>query len=102
MDVIASTAFGMDINSQKDTENEFVKKGKLVASNALFANPFVIIGSKKVFTLRLQVICLDARQVFIFYQNWNMCLLWFSLRSDVLFKYLHWYYKKNSKPFTKF
>ena len=43
LDVIASTAFGMDINSQKDPDNEFVKKAKLFASLS-FTTPLAVLG----------------------------------------------------------
>ena len=45
MDVIASTAFGVDVNSQKDPNNEFVKNAKIVFSNFL-TSPLALIGSK--------------------------------------------------------
>ena len=49
MDVIASTSFGVDINSQRDSNNEFVKNAKIVMRSAETTSPLLLIGSKKVF-----------------------------------------------------
>ena len=46
MDVVASTSFGMDINSQKDEDNEFVKKSEELTSNAAFNSLFTFIVGK--------------------------------------------------------
>ena len=45
MDVIASTAFGIRVNSQKDRNNEFVKKARRAFVVPPF-NPAMIILSK--------------------------------------------------------
>ena len=45
MDVIASTAFGLKIDSQKDKNNQFVKMAKKMFEFS-FLNPLVIIACK--------------------------------------------------------
>ena len=45
MDVIASAAFGLDVNSQRDPNNQFVKNAKLLF-NSPIAAAFRIILSK--------------------------------------------------------
>ena len=45
MDVIGTTAFGLEVNSQKDPNNEFVVMGKKAFTMSL-RSPVVIISSK--------------------------------------------------------
>ena len=45
MDVIASTAFGIDVNSQKDPDNMFVAMAKK-AFNVSFQSPFIMFARK--------------------------------------------------------
>ena len=45
MDVIASTAFGLKIDSQKDKNNQFVTMAKKLFDRSL-ANPFLLIAGK--------------------------------------------------------
>ena len=45
VDVIASTGFGVDINSHKDTNNEFLKHAKVIFADGL-TSPLIIIGGK--------------------------------------------------------
>ena len=45
MDVIAKIAFGIKVDSQRDKENEFVKKAKLGMQLGVF-NPFMFITCK--------------------------------------------------------
>ena len=42
MDVIATTAFGLKLNCQKDKENPFVKKAQKIFDFSLF-NPFLFV-----------------------------------------------------------
>ena len=46
VDVIASTGFGMDINSMKDQNNEFVKHATVLFEN-FTTTPLIIIGGKQ-------------------------------------------------------
>ena len=45
MDVIASTAFGLKIDSQKDKNNQFVQMAKKIFDFSIF-NPIVIVACK--------------------------------------------------------
>ena len=45
MDVIASTMFGLDIDSQNGPDNPFVRHAKS-AFNVGLSNPFLILGSE--------------------------------------------------------
>ena len=49
MDVIASTAFGLKIDSQKDKNNQFVKMAKKIFEVS-FTNPFLLIASRYTYT----------------------------------------------------
>jgi hypothetical protein len=45
LDVIASCCFGVDTNSIKDQENDFIRNMKIILSNTLETNPkFLLIG----------------------------------------------------------
>ena len=44
MDVIASTAFGLKVNSQKDPNNEFVRMAKKAFEFNFFSLVFIISG----------------------------------------------------------
>ena len=50
MDVIASTAFGLKMDSQKDKNNQFVKMAKKIFDFSIF-NPIFIVACKYTVTL---------------------------------------------------
>ena len=53
MDVIASTAFGLDIDSKKDHNNRFVEMARK-AFDVNFSNPKVLIACKYIHCIHLQ------------------------------------------------
>lgn len=45
MDVIARTAFGIEVNSQKDFDEPLVRDAKIVLDNMNTGTPFLVIRS---------------------------------------------------------
>ena len=50
MDVIANTAFGLKIDSQKDKNNQFVKMAKKIFEFSIF-NPIFIVACEYTYIL---------------------------------------------------
>ena len=46
MDVMCSTGFGLDVNSQRDPNNQFVEQAKAFLDIGVSGNPIMILSCK--------------------------------------------------------
>ncbi|KAK3090780.1 hypothetical protein FSP39_014559 [Pinctada imbricata] len=75
LDVIASTAFGIDVDSQKDTENEFVKQAKKAFSGGFTSKLLILTIMFPIFNRllnllqKINIVATPFRQTFAFFKK---------------------------------
>ena len=71
MDVIAKTAFGIDVNSQNDQDSEFVKNATNI-HNVKMTNPFLLCASTSI-VYNIDTNCIDMHIKNIVYIYIHLC-----------------------------